>query len=89
VNTTDAGLERTLELFRKVLPVDVYLEGGTYGWSGVLNQSSGTMAERLARLKAEPGNVKLWVNRDLFPTLAAAREVWYLQHCAKHEAGPK
>lgn len=86
---TDAGLERTLELYRKVLPVDVYLEGGTYGWSGVLNQTSGTMAERLARLKAEPGNIKLWVNRELFPKLAAAREVWYLQHRAKHEAESK
>jgi hypothetical protein len=47
------------------------------------------MGERLARLKAEPGNVKLWVNRDLFPTLAAAREVWYLQHRAKRDAGAK
>ena len=86
---TDAGLERTLDLFRKVLPVDVYLEGGTYGWSGVLNQTSGTMSERLAKLKAEPGNVKLWVNRELFPELAAAREVWYLQHRARHEAQGK
>lgn len=86
-NYTDAALERTLELFHKVLPVDVYLEGGTYGWSGVLNQSSGTMGERLARLKAEPGNVDLWVNRDLFPALAAAREAWYRQHRARHEAG--
>jgi glyoxylase-like metal-dependent hydrolase (beta-lactamase superfamily II) len=86
---SDAAVERTLELYRKVLPVDVYLEGGTYGWSGVLNQTSGTMGERLAKLKAEPGNVKLWVNRDLFPALAAAREVSYLQHKAKHDAEAK
>jgi hypothetical protein len=25
----------------------------------------------------------------LFPRLAAAREVWYLQHRAKRDAGPK
>ena len=34
----EAGVRHTLETFRKVLPVDIYLETGVYGWSGILNQ---------------------------------------------------
>jgi hypothetical protein len=50
----------------------VYLEVGAYAWSGTLNQPSGTITERMARLKA---NNKLFVNRDIFRQFSAAREV--------------
>jgi glyoxylase-like metal-dependent hydrolase (beta-lactamase superfamily II) len=69
---TEASVRHNLEIFRKVLPVDIYLETGAYGWSGTLNQASNlTMAERMANLKT---NNKLWVNRDIFKALSAARE---------------
>ena len=73
---TEAGVRHTLETLRKVLPVDIYLETGSYGWSGILNQPSGTWAERFAKLKTNP---QLWVNRDIFSGLSAAREADFEQ----------
>jgi hypothetical protein len=54
-------------------------EGGHTRAVGVLNQTSGS--DRLARFKAEPGNVKLWMNHDLFPaTTCDAPSVDSLRH---------
>jgi glyoxylase-like metal-dependent hydrolase (beta-lactamase superfamily II) len=75
-----SGVRHTLETLRKVLPVDIYLETGSYGWSGILNQPSGTWAERMAKLKTNP---QLWVNRDIFTGLTAAREVSFEQTIAR------
>jgi glyoxylase-like metal-dependent hydrolase (beta-lactamase superfamily II) len=83
---TEANVSHTLALFRKMLPVDIYLETGAYGWSGILGQVSGTYAERLAKLQE---NNKLFVNRDVFRGLSAAREVEYEQKLAKIKAAQK
>jgi glyoxylase-like metal-dependent hydrolase (beta-lactamase superfamily II) len=83
---TQAGVQHNLELFRKLLPVDIYLETGSYGWSGILNQPSGTMAERMAKLKT--GN-KYFVNREVFKALSAAREVEIEQKFAALKAAGK
>lgn len=77
---TEASVRHNLEMFRKVLPVDVYLELGAYGWGGVLNQPSGTIEERLARLRADP---KLFVNPEIFRALSAAREAEVEEKLAK------
>ena len=69
---TETTTRRTIDLWRTLLPIDVYLETGAYAWSGVLGQPSGTMAERMARAKA---NTRLFINRDIFRQLSAAREV--------------
>jgi hypothetical protein len=69
---TEATTRRTIDRWRKLLPIDVYLETGAYAWSGVLSQSSGTMDERRARARTNP---RLFVNRDIFRQLSAAREV--------------
>jgi hypothetical protein len=83
---TEAGVRHNLELFRKVLPVDIYLETGAYGWSGTLNQSSGTLLERMAKLKQ---NDKLFVNPDIFKSWSAAREVEFEQKLIKlRESNP-
>ena len=64
--------ERLMDHWRKVLPVDIYLETGAYGWSGTLNQAPNlNISERMANLKADN---KLFVNRDIFRQLSAARE---------------
>lgn len=76
----EASVRHTLALFRKLLPVDIYLETGSYGWSGILNQPSGTWAERMAKLRT---NKMLWVNRGVFRGLSAAREVSFEQNIAK------
>jgi glyoxylase-like metal-dependent hydrolase (beta-lactamase superfamily II) len=68
----EAAVRHTLDTLRKILPVDIYLETGSYGWSGILNQPSGTWAERMAKLKT---NNQFWVNREIFAGLTAAREV--------------
>ena len=47
----EAFVRHTFETFRKVLPVDIYLETGSYGWSGTLNQPSGTITERIVKLR--------------------------------------
>jgi metallo-beta-lactamase class B len=68
---SEATTRRTIDLWRRLLPVDVYLETGAYAWSGTLNQPSGTMAERMARLKTDN---RPFINRDIFRQLSAARE---------------
>jgi hypothetical protein len=79
---TESNVAHTLSLFRKMLPVDIYLETGLYGACGILNQT-GTYQERLAKLRENP---KLWVNRDIFKELSAAREVEYAEKLAKAKA---
>ncbi len=79
----EASVRHNLELFRKVLPVDIYLETGAYGWSGALNQPSGTMQERMARLKE---NHMLFVNPDIFKSWSAAREVEFEEKLARLKA---
>lgn len=69
---TESGVRHTFETFKKLYPVDIYLELGRYAWGGILNQPSGTLAERTAKLKANP---KLFVNREIFNQFSAAREV--------------
>ena len=69
---TEVTTRRTIDLWRKLLPVDVYLETGAYAWSGTLNQPSGTLIERMSRLKT---NNRLFVAPDIFRQLSAAREV--------------
>jgi hypothetical protein len=80
---TEAGVRHNLALFRKVLPVDIYLETGAYGWSGTLNQSSGTILERMARLKTDN---RLFVNPDIFKSWSAAREMEFEEKLAKLKA---
>jgi glyoxylase-like metal-dependent hydrolase (beta-lactamase superfamily II) len=78
---TEASVRHNLETFRKVLPVDIYLETGAYGWSGTLNQPPNlTIAERMANLRT---NNKLFVNRDIFRALSAAREVEFEEKLQK------
>jgi metallo-beta-lactamase superfamily protein len=81
----EATTRRTIDLWRTLLPVDVYLETGAYAWSGTLNQSSGTMTERMARLKTNNG---LFINRDIFRQLSAAREVEFAAKLPTLHAAP-
>lgn len=69
---TEATTRRTIELWRKLMPIDVYLEVGAYAWSGTLSQPSGTITERMARLKTDN---RPFINRDIFRQLSAARAV--------------
>jgi len=80
---TEAGVRHNLALFRKVLPVDIYLETGAYGWSGTLNQTSGTIVERMQRLKTDN---KLFVNPDIFKSWSAAREAEFDEKLARLKA---
>jgi len=77
---TEAAVRHTFDTLRKLAPIDIYLETGSYGWSGILSQPSGTWAERMAKLKTNP---QFWINRDIFTGLAAAREVDFEQKIAK------
>jgi len=80
---TEASVRHTFETFRKLYPVDIYLETGAYAWSGILSQASGTMAERMAKLKTDN---KLFVNREIFNEFSAAREVEFEEKMAKLNA---
>jgi metallo-beta-lactamase class B len=77
---TEATVHHTFETLRKLYPVDIYLETGAYAWSGTLSQPSGTIGERMAKLKT---NNKLFVNREIFNELSAAREVEFAEKMAK------
>lgn len=81
---TEASVRHTFETLRKkAYPIDVYLASASFQWGGVLNQPSGTLAERVARVKADP---KLWINREIFNGLAAFHEVQFEQELAKMNA---
>ncbi len=69
---TEASVRHTFETLKKLYPVDIYLETGAYAWSGTLDQPSGTITERMAKLKTDN---KLFVNREIFNDFSAAREV--------------
>ena len=80
---TEATVRHTFETFRKLYPVDIYLETGSYAWSGTLNQPSGTIFERMAKLKADN---RLWINREIFNEFSAAREVEFEEKMAAIKA---
>jgi metallo-beta-lactamase class B len=83
---TEAATRNTIDRWRKLMPVDVYLEVGAYAWSGTLSQPSGTIAERMARLKT---NNRLFINRDIFRQLSAAREVEFEAKLPTLKASPQ
>jgi metallo-beta-lactamase class B len=80
---TEASVRHTFETFRKLYPVDIYLETGAYAWSGILSQTSGTMVDRMSKLKTDN---KLFVNREIFNEFSAAREVEFEEKMAKLNA---
>lgn len=80
---TEASVRHTFDTLRKLYPVDIYLETGSYAWSGTLNQPSGTITERMAKLKTDN---KLFVNREIFNQFSAAREVEFEEKIAKMKA---
>ena len=80
---TEASVRHTFETFAKLYPVDIYLETGSYAWSGILSQSAGAMAERMAKLKTDH---KLFVNREIFNEFSAAREVEFEKKIANIKA---
>lgn len=65
-NYSDAGMRHTFDVFRKVLPVDVYVSGPSSGFF---------LAERLAKYKA--GDKLAFVDRSTFSAFAAWLEVEY------------
>jgi hypothetical protein len=83
---TEASVRHTLETFRKLYPVDIYLELGSYAWGGTLNQPSGTITERMAKLKTDN---KLFVDREIFNQFSAAREVEFEEKMAKIKAASR
>jgi hypothetical protein len=54
-----------------------------YAWGGILSQPSGTLAERITKLKADN---KLFVNREIFNQFSAAREVEFEEKMARIKA---
>jgi metallo-beta-lactamase class B len=80
---TEAAVRHTFTTLSKLYPVDIYLETSVSNWSGILNQPSGTLRERMAAAKANP---KLFVNREIFNEITAAREVEFEEKLAKQKA---
>ena len=80
---TEATRAPLLRDFRKLYPVDIYLSAAAFQWGGVLNQPSGTLTERIAKLRTDP---KLWVNREIYNDFIAAREVEVEEKLAKSKA---
>lgn len=77
----EASVRHTFETFRKIMPIDIYLELGRYAWGGIVNQPGNlTIDERTEKVKANPS---LFVNRDIFRQWSAAREVEFEEKLAK------
>jgi metallo-beta-lactamase class B len=80
VYINEPSVRHTFEMWRKVLPVDIYLETGIYAWSGTLNQPSGTITERVAKLKTDH---MLFFDPKIFRAFSAAREAEFEEKLAK------
>ena len=80
---TEATVRHSFETFRKLYPVDIYLSAAAFQWGGVLNQPSGTLTERITKLRTDN---KLWVNREIYNQFTAAREVEFEEKLAKSKA---
>ena len=80
---TEATVRHTFDTLSKLYPVDIYLETSISNWGAMLSQPSGTLRERMAVAKANP---KLFVNREIFNQLTAAREVEFEEKLAKQKA---
>ena len=52
-------------------------------WGGIMSQPSGTLAERIAKLKTDN---KLFLNREIFNQFSAARDVEFEEKMARIEA---
>ncbi len=74
-----ATMQHTSDFVRTLLPVDIYLESGSYEWSVILNQPSGTVDERMQALNRNPAR---WINPDIFRQLMAAREASFAESLA-------
>ena len=83
---TEATVHHTFETFKKLYPIDVYLELGSYAWGATVSQPSGTIRERMAGAKANP---KLFINREIFNQFSAAREVEFEEKMAKVKAASR
>jgi metallo-beta-lactamase class B len=80
----EAAVRHTFETFRKIMPIDIYLELGRYAWGGLVAQPGNlTIDERTEKLKADP---RLFVNRDVFTQWSAGREVEFEEKLAKLKA---
>ena len=77
---TEATARHSFETFHRLYPVDIYLPSPASSWSGTLNQPSGTLAERIAKLRRDN---KLWVNREIYNEFIAAHEVEFQESLAK------
>ena len=77
---SQATWDRIVERLHSLMPVDVYLESGTYAWGGLINQPSGTWKERMDKLRANP---KLFIDPNVFRQIQAAREVDFAERMAK------
>ena len=81
VYINEASVRHTFETFRKMMPIDIYLELGRYAWGGLVAQEGNlTIDERTEVLKKNP---MLFVNRDIFRQWSAAREVEFEEKLAK------
>jgi len=80
---TEATVRHTFDTVSKLYPVDIYLETSVSNWGAMLSQPSGDVRERMATAKTNP---KLFVNRDIFNELWAAREVEFEEKLAKQKA---
>jgi glyoxylase-like metal-dependent hydrolase (beta-lactamase superfamily II) len=80
-NISEAAFQFSFDTLRKLMPIDIYMESGTYGWGGLMALPM-TMRweEKIAKLRSDP---KLFIDRDIFPAITAAREVSFLQNAAK------
>jgi hypothetical protein len=81
---SEAAFQYSFDTLRKLMPTDIYLESGTYGWGGLMTQPMQIRwEEKIARLRMDP---KRFVDRDVFPAITAPREVSFMQNMAKVKA---
>jgi glyoxylase-like metal-dependent hydrolase (beta-lactamase superfamily II) len=81
---SEATFQFSFDTLRKLMPIDIYMESGTYGWGGLMAlPTQMRWDEKIAKLRMDP---KLFIDRDIFPAITAAREVSFMQSMAKVNA---
>jgi glyoxylase-like metal-dependent hydrolase (beta-lactamase superfamily II) len=83
-NISDAAFQYSFDTLRKLMPIDLYMESGTWAWGGLMALPM-TMRweEKIAKLRSDP---KLFVDRNIFPAITAAREASFMENIAKVRA---
>src|SRR5262245_45180751 len=81
---SEAAFAYSSDTLRKLMPVDISMRSGIFRWGGLMAlPTEMRWDDKIARLRMDP---KLFIDRDIFPAITAAREVSFMHNMEKVKA---